>query len=239
MATKGFIKYRCEWTKVDAIAPESVLDITRYRNALYKLNLIREDSDGTGVGNISMRIRENSLGALGAASPQFIISGSQTGRLSAVTASDYSLVTSFDPVQNCLACSGIRKASSESLTHGVIYASDPEIGSVIHVHNSQIWKGLLNQGPTTKAEIAYGTPEMAKETQRLFQESQLSEVKIFAMAGHEDGIVSFGESLEIAYRVLIDWGFRTGLFDRTALENALSLPARAPQSGGELLSVLV
>ncbi|MGB3788947.1 MAG: class II aldolase/adducin family protein, partial [Phormidesmis sp.] len=147
MVTKGFIKYHCEWTKGDAIAPESVIDITRYRNALYKLNLIREDSDGTGVGNISMKIEETSTSA---ESPQFIISGSQTGKLPTVTAFDYSLVTAFDPAQNSLACSGMSKASSESLTHGVIYTSAPKIGAVIHVHNSQIWQGLLDRGPTTK-----------------------------------------------------------------------------------------
>ncbi|MGB3788502.1 MAG: hypothetical protein WA949_10870, partial [Phormidesmis sp.] len=46
------------------------------------------------------------------------------------------------------------KASSESLTHGVIYTSAPKIGAVIHVHNSQIWQGLLDRGPTTKAKVA-------------------------------------------------------------------------------------
>lgn len=221
MINKGFIKYHCEWIKANVIAPESVIDLTRYRNALYQLDLIREDSDGTGVGNISRKIQEDSSNIT---SPQFIISGSQTGKLPNVTASDYSLVTSFNPTQNCLTCQGMRKASSESLTHGVIYAHDPAVGAVIHVHNSQLWEGLLDRVPSTRAKVAYGTPEMAEETQRLFQESKLSQVKIFAMGGHEDGIVSFGEDLQIAYRVLIDWGFQTGLFSRIDVKTALSLP---------------
>ncbi|TVQ06251.1 MAG: class II aldolase/adducin family protein [Leptolyngbya sp. DLM2.Bin27] len=223
MATKGFIKYKCEWSKTDAVKDTSILEINPYRNALYQLNFIREDSDGTGVGNISQRIKSDSLGNV---TPQFIISGSQTGRLHSVKASDYAIVTSFVPEENRLTCEGMRKASSESLTHGVIYSSDPGIGAVIHVHNSKIWKGLLDQAPSTRSEIAYGTPEMAEETQRLFQESNLSQVKIFAMAGHKDGIVSFGENLKIAYDVLIEWGLRTGLFTLLDSEAALRLPGQ-------------
>lgn len=103
METKGFIKYQCDWKKANAVPHEAVVDITRYRNALYKLKLIREDADGTGVGNLSIR-------------------------------------------------------------------------------------------------------------------------KVFAMAGHEDGIVAFGEDLETAYRVLIDWGLRTGLFNQAEAQSAIDLP---------------
>lgn len=215
MIDKGYIKYHCEWIKTDAVSPASVMDLTCYRDALHQLNLIKEDSDGISVGNISQRTSPTS---------QFIISGTQTGNLPTVAARDYALVTAFDPTQNSVTCQGLSKASSESLTHGVIYSSHPAIGAIIHVHHSQLWKGLLKQVPATRAEVSYGTPEMAKETQRLFRESNLAQVKIFAMAGHEDGVVSFGENLQIAYRVLIDWGLLTGMFTQLDSETALQLP---------------
>ena len=65
---------------------------------------------------------------------------------------------------------------------------------------------------------------MAEETQRLFIDSKLSQIKILAMAGHEDGIVAFGENLKTAYRILIDWGLRTGRFDPMMAQCAVALP---------------
>ena len=55
---------------------------------------------------------------------------------------------------------------------------------------------------TTAADVAYGTPEMAAETARLFRESDVRQVGMYAMAGHEEGIVSFGETPEQAAEVL-------------------------------------
>jgi hypothetical protein len=43
---------------------------------------------------------------------------------------------------------------------------------------------------------------MAIETARLFNETNVVEKGIFAMAGHEDGIVTFGESAETAAGVM-------------------------------------
>ena len=220
MIDEGYIKYRCNWIKADAVTPASVIDITRYRDALHQLNLIGILSNGIGFGNISQKV--SSVSKL----TQFTISATQTGDLSTLRSSDYALVTDFSPETNSLTCKGLRKASSESLTHGVIYASDPTIGAIIHVHNSQLWKSLLNRVPTTRAEVSYGTPEMAEETQRLFRESNLAKLKIFAMAGHEDGVVTFGETLQVAYRVLIDWSLQTGLFTPIETSAALQLPSQ-------------
>lgn len=211
---EGYIKYRCEWIEEDAIAPSSITELTRYRNALHKLAFIGEYPNGIGFGNISKR-RQN---VVGEDRREFVISGTQTGNLPTLTAADYSLVTDFDPVQNTLTCKGLRKASSESLTHGVIYDSALSISAIIHVHHPQLWKTLLNQVPTTNADVPYGTPEMAAETQRLFRESPLLQQRIFVMAGHEDGVVTFGENFSIAYRTLINWAVRLGIVSESALQ---------------------
>ncbi|MEL6814332.1 MAG: class II aldolase/adducin family protein [Cyanobacteria bacterium J06598_3] len=228
MIDEGYIKYRCEWTKADAVEPSSVVDLTRYRDALHKLNFIGEYPDGIGFGNLSQRSTPHSHSLLPTPhSPTpnlFTITGTQTGNLPTLTAADYARVTAFNPAQNSLTCEGLRKASSESLTHGVIYASHPAIGAIIHIHSPQLWMLLLGQVPTTRAEVPYGTPEMAAETQRLFEESDLARLKIFAMAGHEDGIVTFGETLQIAYRVLINWCLMTGFMSQSESAAALQLP---------------
>lgn len=211
---EGYIKYRCEWIEGEAIAPSSVTELTRYRDALHKLNFIGEYPNGIGFGNISER-RQN---VAGKDRREFVISGTQTGHLATLTAADYSLVTDFDPVQNTLTCKGLRRASSESLTHGVIYDSALSMGAIIHVHHPQLWKKLLNQVPTTGADVPYGTPEMAAETQRLFHESPLLQQRIFVMAGHEDGVVTFGENFSVAYRTLVNWAVMLNITDESALQ---------------------
>jgi ABC-type iron transport system FetAB ATPase subunit len=62
----------------------------------------------------------------------------------------------------------------------------------------------MNKVPTTAIEVAYGTPEMAKEILRLFREDNLMEKKIVVMSGHEEGIISFGKNLPEAGNILLD-----------------------------------
>ena len=217
---EGYIKYRCHWVEKASATASDVAELICYRNALHQLNFIGEYANGIGFGNISQRASVPAS----ASSPPFWITGTQTGKLPTLTAADYALVTAFDPLQNTLSCQGLRKASSESLTHGVIYANQPGVGAIIHVHSPALWQKLLHQVPTTRLEVPYGTPEMAAEVARLFGDTPLMQQRIFAMAGHEDGIVTFGDSLSAAYRVLINWCLMTAFVDQTAAAAALQLP---------------
>jgi hypothetical protein len=45
---------------------------------------------------------------------------------------------------------------------------------------------------------------MAYEVQRLFDETDLANRRIFSMGGHEDGVVSFGQTAEAAGTILLD-----------------------------------
>ena len=56
--------------------------------------------------------------------------------------------------------------------------------------------------PTTGAEVAYGTPEMAMEVRRLYQEGELPRRRLMAMAGHEEGLVAFGRDCFAALEVM-------------------------------------
>jgi len=109
----------------------------------------------------------------------------------------------YDFARNWLRYEGAATPSSESLTHAAIYESDSSISAVIHCHDSVLWATLLDRAPTTSRSVAYGTPEMAYEIMRLFKGSDLRSRKVFAMAGHQAGIVAFGKNLEDAFDVLM------------------------------------
>ena len=62
---------------------------------------------------------------------------------------------------------------------------------------------LLDRVPTTSKAAEYGTPEMACEIIQLFQTGEVHRRKLFVIAGHEGGIVTFGSDLEEAFAVLM------------------------------------
>ncbi len=65
------------------------------------------------------------------------------------------------------------------------------------------WESLLNKVTTIDKNIAYGTPQLAKNIDELLKNDQtLKREKIFVTAGHEDGIFVFGETVEEAFGVL-------------------------------------
>ena len=82
---------------------------------------------------------------------------------------------------------------------------DNSIQAIIHIHNLELWNQLMDKVPTTKKEVPYGTPEMAKEVFRLFQETNVKEEKIIVMAGHDEGIIAFGKDLDEAGSVLLNF----------------------------------
>ena len=54
-------------------------------------------------------------------------------------------------------------------------------------------------------KIPYGTPEMAWEVSNLMQIAEIRKSRVFAMQGHEGGIISFGKDLEESGRQIISW----------------------------------
>ena len=64
---------------------------------------------------------------------------------------------------------------------------------------------------------------MAAEVQRLFNETDVQEQKIFAMGGHEDGVIAFGTSAEEAGDILL----RTLDASRKNRPRIIVIPAQA------------
>lgn len=191
---EGYIKFHCNWKKTDPLSPKKLDPINSWRKRLFEHKLIGVYRDGIGYGNISIR---NGPG-------KFIISGSATGSLAELDENHYVEVIDYDVEQNSVTCSGPIIASSESMTHALIYERSPETQAVIHVHNMKIWKNYLHKVPTTRPNVPYGTPEMAYEIERLFEETDVKTSKILVMAGHEEGIITFGGSLDEAGKILFD-----------------------------------
>jgi hypothetical protein len=75
----------------------------------------------------------------------------------------------------------------------------------MHAHSPHIWRNAAALELPMTANVPYGTPEMAAEVARLYRESDMAQKKIFGMAGHEDGIVTFGATAEEAGFVMIGY----------------------------------
>lgn len=192
----GVIKYNCEWKKKPLPENLNISELIKYRNKLYTHGLIGSDKNGIGYGNISTRY--NPTG-------KFIISASATGNLKSARKLHFTLVNSVDTKKNFVSCTGMKAASSESMTHSIIYTLSPNIKSVIHIHNLRLWKKLLNKVPTTTKDITYGTPEMGNDIKRLWLTSELKQKKIIIMSGHKTGIIVFSESIASAYNLLMEY----------------------------------
>ena len=193
MSETGSVKFTCEHI-VRQVAPFAEFhELNACRQQLLEARLIGVDSRGVGYGNLSIRAAE---------ARAFYITGSGASASKDLDMSGVARVTAFDFDLNWLQCEGVVTASSESLTHAAVYESDPRAGAVIHCHHAELWARLRSRVPTTSHEVEYGTPAMAREVQRLFCETDVRKQQIFAMGGHPDGLVSFGESMRGALAVL-------------------------------------
>lgn len=193
---EGYIKFKAVWEKTSPLPLSEIQNINHWRQEMYQHQLIGAYEDGIGFGNISERLPD---------SHHFIISGSATGNFLSLTNEHYSTVTEANIDKNTLYCKGSIVASSESMSHAVIFQSLDWVNGVIHIHDKNLWKKLLYQIPTTPPDVAYGTPEMAYAIIDLIENTNLCELKIFAMAGHREGIFAFGKSLEAAGKVIFNY----------------------------------
>jgi hypothetical protein len=199
----GIIKYQLDYSPAPSLPASSLAEINAWRQLLHATKLIGQDPNrygGYGYGNLSRRIEPFEAPVNCRA---FVISGTQTGGLAMLAPEHYTTVIRCSPDQNRIVSAGPIKPSSESLTHGSVYDQDADLRWVLHVHSPEIWRHAEELGvPTTLHSVPYGCPEMAAEVQRLFGETDVRERRIFAMGGHEDGIVAFGQTGEEAACVL-------------------------------------
>jgi len=196
MIDEGYIKYNAHWKKTLPLEASNIKNINLWRQKMYDHRLIGAYPNGIGYGNISQRIGKTN---------RFIISGSKTGNFSVINENHYSNVKQIDINANELYCEGPIVASSESMSHAVIYEALENVNGVIHIHHLELWKQLLHRIPTTDKSALYGSPEIARSIQYLIKTSNLPEQKIFVMEGHEEGIFVFGYDLEEAASIILSY----------------------------------
>lgn len=206
-AREGVIKFAAEHA-ARALASEHaevVAELLGWRAIFFDLGLVGQDParyDGAGFGNVSARV------APWDAEPgrrAFVVTGSQTGGKPRLSPKDLCVVTTYDYVRNHVRSRGPVLPSSESMTHGAVYDLWAATRWVFHVHAPVLWREARTLGlPLTRADVEYGTPEMAAEVLRLFRTSALRTTAVFAMGGHEDGVVSFGHTAREAGGALLE-----------------------------------
>jgi L-ribulose-5-phosphate 4-epimerase len=194
---EGYIKFNCEWIN-QPLSVNVPLELKFWRDKMHKLKQIGHYAEiNIGYGNISLKTPDG-----------MIISGTQTGDVYPIQDEHFTLVTHYDINNNSVVCKGPIKASSESMTHAAIYEADTTIKAIIHIHNKELWLKLMNRVPTTKETVPYGTPDMANEIFRLFNETSVNHDKIIVMAGHDEGVIVFGNDLEEAGKTILRYLIR-------------------------------
>jgi hypothetical protein len=202
---EGVIKFDLKFTSAPPLPPEDLREINAWRRILHLLGLTGQDPeryDGLGYGNISRLLEPFDAPA---SRRRFVISGTQTGGLSDLKEEHSALVTECEPERNRVVAEGPIRPSSEALTHGTLYQADPSLHFIMHVHSPEIWRRARElKIPLTDEKAAYGTPDMAAEVRRLLLQPSVRKGRIFAMGGHEDGLVAFGRTAEEAGTVLVN-----------------------------------
>jgi hypothetical protein len=179
--------------------------LAAWREILARLGLLGQDParyEGLGYGNVSAR-----LGPFGDAPRgrrRFLVTGTQTGGRRQITLADFCLVEEYDLERNRVRSAGPVPPSSESLTHGALYDIAPSARVVLHAHAPEVWRQARALGlPVTRDEAQNGTPQLAREVQRLYREGPLASLGILVMGGHEDGVLTFGASASEAGTILV------------------------------------
>ncbi len=192
---EGYVKFQAVWEQAAPLPAPKLAELSHWRNEMHRLHLIGVYGNGIGYGNISQRWEGG----------EFIISGTATGHLASLTPSHFTTVTDFEVEKNTVHCRGPILASSEAMSHAVIYRECPEVNGVIHVHHAELWEQLLDHVPTTAHGATYGSPEMANSIINLLKNSDLRQQKIFVMRSHPEGVFVFGETLAQAAAVLMHY----------------------------------
>ena len=137
--TEGVIKFQLEYTPGPALPYAQLRELNAWRKIMFMTALIGQDHSrygGYGFGNVSSRL---DAAALPGQQHRFAITGTQTGGKADLTPDDYVVVTACYPAENRVVAEGPVPPSSESLTHGTIYALDSTILWVMHAHSPHIW----------------------------------------------------------------------------------------------------
>lgn len=211
MIDEGYVKFKCHheitvWNSpllpLTQELETKLKALDELRTELHDANFIGIYENGIGYGNISLRSNiitnknSNTAEVIADAPSNFVISATATGGARELELDGYCLVTKIDMENNMVWSTGSLPASSETITHAAIYQSSQEVNCVVHIHNRKLYDELLKQQNSlqTPKNIAYGTVEMAYSIMEIAKKYPLE--ACIAMAGHNEGIIIYGISIE-------------------------------------------
>ena len=198
----GVIKYdRSNFTHCGAIDSVEYLSLEYWREKLFSLKLVGEyENAGVGFGNLSA-IRDYSE-YYQTKSPQFIITGTQTGKFPKLDGNLYTRVLDYSIENFKIDVMGPIEASSEALTHAAIYNYNSNIKTIFHIHSLNIWEGMIKKNSDhTPKDVPYGSVEMARAIEKCVAGKKYG---IFCMHGHDEGVIAYGRTLEETGKLILD-----------------------------------
>jgi len=173
-------------------------DLMAWRELLMRQDLIGQDSEryeGYSFGNLSARLAPTNLGAKATSSSAdglFIVSASQAAHRDHADPATWTTIDSVNLGRFWLEARGELPPSSESMTHAMIYAAEPNAQFVFHAHSPEIWNNAdALMLPSTPANVPYGSPAMSQAVIDLLA-ANMSRPLVFTTRGHTDGIFALG-----------------------------------------------
>jgi ribulose-5-phosphate 4-epimerase/fuculose-1-phosphate aldolase len=196
--SEGYVKYLSIHADAPPLSEAFLAPVIAARTKLWDMGLVGMTPEGIGFGNLSQHNSMSKHGAL-----TFVITGTATGGERELGPEGWTQIESADIDSNMVTDSGPVAASAETLSHAAVYRACPAARFVIHIHSAPIFEGMLRDGcPATPPEAEYGTPELARAVERLVR--NLSQAKgnpshgAIVLAGHQDGVIVWGATLEEA-----------------------------------------
>ncbi|MFK7912876.1 MAG: class II aldolase/adducin family protein [Pseudomonadales bacterium] len=191
IASEGTIQFAYDLSPPSSpvIEPEQLASLNAWREMFRRLGLIGQSPErygGFGFGNLSMRCASGE--------PAFTISASQSSANLVATPEDLVRVTGCNLKRFWVEAEGTQPPSSETLTHGMLYAADARIDWVFYCQSPELWQRATALGlPATPAGIEHGTADMVSAVADLLAAAH-SRPLVFATGGHEDGIFACGQT---------------------------------------------
>ncbi|NIP16376.1 MAG: class II aldolase/adducin family protein [Pseudomonadales bacterium] len=184
-----------------AVTEETLRDtLAAWRTIFRRLGVLGHDPErygGFGFGNLSVRDPERP--------DEFVVTASQTSGQGGLRDRDLVRISGCNLERFWVDAVGHKPPSSETLTHAMIYAADPRIRWVFHVHSPEIWEHAEPLAiPCTAQEVAYGSPEMVRAVAELLEKHQ-SRPLLFATFGHVDGVFACGPTARDAGGLLVSY----------------------------------
>ena len=164
---------------------ERYAELSAWRSILHAQDLVGHHPDynkGYSYGNLSCRTETDE--------EIFVITGSQTGSAKRFTHENLVKVTNASLERFWIESEGLVPPSSDAMTHASVYASDPRIEFVFHIHSSEIWQhaDALNM-PSIAAPP--GSPKASQAVLELLHTNQ-SRPLVFVESERQNSVFAIG-----------------------------------------------